>query len=60
MVRSERGGTRDEKLRMWNEGKGVRVGGGGLDCGRVYRVRLVGLGHLGGRKMKDVEKGNER
>ena len=27
MVRSERGGTRDEKLRMWNEGKGVRVGG---------------------------------
>ena len=29
MVRSERGGTRDEKLRMWNEGKGVRVGGGG-------------------------------
>ena len=29
MVRSERGGTRDEKLRMWNEGKGVRVEGGG-------------------------------
>ena len=57
MVRSERGGTRDEKLRMWNECKGVRVEGGGAGLWSGVPCMVGWVGSLGWKENERCRKG---